>query len=146
MKKTIAVLALAVTAILSSCGQEPSAPAAPESKDTAPPAISVDSDYVDASGRWTTTEGALPDDRRLVIDIASNGRFTMDVRAPGKSGEAIIEGAKGNTEKRGSLITGTIEPGPGARDTIKAYSTWRLDTRNGSISDAQGSAVPMTKE
>ena len=146
MKKTTAVLALAIAAALSSCGQEPSAPSASEADDTSPPALSVDSDYADVSGRWTTAEGALPDDRRLVIDIASNGRFTMDVRAPGRSGEAIVEGAKGDTEKRGSLITGKVEPGPGARDSIDAFSTWRLDVEKGSISVPRGTPMPMAKK
>lgn len=146
MKKTTTVLVLAFTAALSACGQDPAAPAASKNEETAPPAISVDKEYVDASGRWSTVNGALPDNRRIVIDIASNGRFTMDVRAPGKNGEAIVEGAKGDTEKRGSQIIGTVEPGPGARDTIDAYSTWHLDIEEGSISGTTGSSVSIAKE
>ena len=147
MKKLTFVFAATAALALSACDSEPE-DAAPNEQASEPalPEVVVDRNFVGTAGRWATAEGALPESRRIIIDIASNGRFSIDVRAPGTNGEAIVESAKGSATKDGAIVKGTTEAGPGAHAILKRYGTWSLNTETGSITGTQNEPVSITKE
>lgn len=147
MKKLVMIFATTAALALSACGSEPEeATGIEQTSEPALPEVVVDRNFVGTAGRWATAEGALPEGRRIIIDIASNGRFSIDVRAPGANGEAIVESAKGSAAKEGSIVRGTTEAGPGAHAILKRYETWSLNTETGSITGTQNEPVNITKE
>lgn len=147
MKKLSLLIAFGAALSLASCGdkqEDTSSANASEAK--APPAVAVNSDFNGISGRWSTVSGGLPENRRLIIDIASNGRFTMDVRGPGAKGEAIFESGRGSATKNGELVIGTTESQPGAGPFLERYKKWTLDPSSGSITGMQNSPMEISKE
>lgn len=147
MRKIVSILALTASLSLAACGdkQDDAAPPKEKAEPTLPEVV-VDRNFVGTAGRWATAKGALPEGRRLIIDIASNGRFSMDVRAQGAKGEAIVESAKGSATKQGDVVTGTTESGPGTHAVLERYSKWTLDTKSGRITGIQNTPVEIAKE
>ena len=145
-------IALAVTiasvSLLSACGEDPEdvAPTAEASDQAASEQVQVDRDYIGVAGRWSTPAGALPNDQRIVLDIASNGKYSIDVRASGENGDAILESGRGSTVKRENEITGTAEPATGASSVLDRYTTWTLDIQDNQLTGVQGDLITITKE
>jgi hypothetical protein len=147
MRNHAILTAVATAILLAGCGSDPQPdnPAA-ERADQQAPGVTVDRTFIGTAGRWSTAPGTISGDNRLVIDIASNGRFTADVRTQGTNAEAIIESGKGAATKDGDRITGTMDEGPGVHEILEGYSRWTIDTATGNITGTQSDAVPITKE
>lgn len=143
MNKFTPFFAFALPFALIACDNDP-APQE-EVKEAEIPSVEVDKDFVENAGRWSTQEDALYDDRRIIIDIASNGRFSIDVRVPSKNGEAIVESSKGKALKQGNNIAGTVEKSPGVHETLRSYSTWTIDTEAMTLSNSEGVSIPISK-
>lgn len=147
MNKLTIAAGLTASLLLVACGSdpEPDATATPE-RETQVPDAAPELAFIDDAGRWTTAPGAVAENTRVVIDIASNGRFTMDVRKQGAAGEAVTESAKGAAVKKGEQIAGTLEAGAGVHQVLEAYPTWTINTATGRLYGPQGNAVQVAKE
>jgi len=147
MRDHAILTAITAAVLLAGCGSDAQSdtPAARQN-DTQAPGVTVDRTFIGTAGRWSTAPGTISGDNRLVIDIASNGRFTADVRTQGTNAEAIIESGKGAATKEGDRISGTIEEGPGVHEILEGYSRWTIDTATGNITGTQSGAVPISKE
>lgn len=132
--------------VLASCSEEPTTQNPTRSAQSKSDAVQVNRDYISAAGRWSTAPGALPDQNRIILDIASNGRFSIDVRKQGGSGEAVMETSRGDTQKQGDIISGTLEDGDVAHAVLDQYSRWTLNTETGQITGTQNQPVAIIKE
>ena len=142
--KNIAFL-FAASLSLAACGSKEDK-VSTEKTETPEATVEVDAGFVDNAGRWVTQ---VSQEKRLIIDIASNGRFSMDVRKKAADGkEAVVENANGKAAKSGSLIIGTIDQGPGVHDVLKNYANWQIDATNGSgtIAGNQKQPIAIKKE
>jgi len=106
----------------------------------------VDRTFLGFAGRWQTPVGSLENEQRLVIDIASNGGFSIDVRKQGVNAEAIVESGKGTARKQGTLISGNIDQGPGIHNLLERYMQWTIDTQTGTISTPGRPDIRIIKE
>ena len=145
MRRIPFALCLATIALASCSDDAPSEEPTPAASE-APESVEVDRDYISVAGRWSTASGALPNGNRIILDIASNGRFSIDVRQQGESGDAIVETARGDTQKQGNIISGTTEAGNGAHSVLEQYSRWTLNTETGQITGEQNQPISIAKE
>lgn len=93
MKRTI-ILGAAVLA-LSACGSsEDKVPAPSPTPSASPTAVAFDPKLVDVAGTWQSPSNSLDDGRFLRVDVASGGRYSIDVRIAGTP-EQVVETGSG---------------------------------------------------
>jgi len=146
MRTAIHAIFLAGALLLSACGDTASDAPPPALQDPPSSGVMVDRTFLGFAGRWQTPVGSLENEQRLVIDIASNGGFSIDVRKQGVNAEAIVESGKGTARKQGTLISGNIDQGPGIHNLLERYMQWTIYTQTGTISTPGRPDIRIIKE
>lgn len=145
MTKSKIMIGLAGLALLTACGSDQEDIAVEDSAQESVEEVD-ETAFIDASGRWSTQAESVSGENRLVVDIAANGDFTIDVRTLGTNAEAIVESGKGKATRQGHLIMGTINDGPGIHDILEDYSRWTINTDINSITGSGAATVSISRE
>lgn len=147
MRNSALISITAAVLALSACGNDlQTASSDEQAQAETVPEITVDRTFIGTGGRWSTDSGIMPDNRRIVIDIASNGRFSIDLRAQSANGESIIESGRGSATKDGAIITGSTDEGQEAGGVLGRYAKWAINTESRKITSALNETMPITKE
>lgn len=125
-----ALLCLVPALLLAGCDRESSPPKAPEAS-TVRPAIDVDV-LRSVSGRWESAVTPLPgmDRRWLVLDLAADGRFTLDMRTKGPRTDVVLASASGRYTVRDDWLSGSFD-GPEPR--LAGFNPWRASKPEGGV-------------
>lgn len=105
-------------------------------------------DLFTMNGRWVSNYGDAGENARLLIDIANDGSFSMEVRQKtNDSGkEAVIEMTTGKAVVENNTLIGTSASGDGVHMTLEKYKSWTLDGSGSIKSPEAEKAIAMTKE
>lgn len=145
MTRLTALVGLAVLSLgLASCGDSPEEKATKPAS-TQPPKVEVSRDFLEVAGRWQSAEGQIPGGGVIVLDMASNGSFTIDVRAQRNGTQAIVEEGRGKAVKKGEAYEGVVDKGSGIHDVLGSAMTWRLDPKAGTLTPQDGRTIAIAR-
>lgn len=147
MKKSL-ILALAGVALLSACGSSKDETVTPAKVDKAPISdkVVVRADFLKVAGRWQSPEGAVGTGKYLVLDIASDGNFSMDVRTQREKGAEISESGSGSATAKDALVSGRLTKTSTSSSVLSGFAKgWKLsyEGKAGTISGDDGKGVAM---
>lgn len=144
MKRTI-ILGAALLA-LSACGSsEDKAPAPKPTPSPSPTAVAFDPKLVDVAGTWQSPADTLGGGRFLRVDVASGGRYSIDVRIAGTP-EQVVETGSGKVSMGPSGIVATPDAGTKG-DVLVKLGAWKAsgskETKSLALSGADGRRLQM---
>lgn len=144
MNKTI-ILGATLLA-LSACGKsKDDVPAPSPTPSASPTAVAFDPKLVDVAGTWQSPANSLDGGRFLRVDVASGGRYSIDVRIAGTP-EQVVETGSGKVTMGPDGIVAAPDAGTKGQILVK-LGAWKASgtktSKSLALSGADGRRLAM---
>ena len=98
----------------------------------------------DFSGRWET-DTIAGSESRVIIDVASSGEYSMEVRRKGENSDVITESVKGSAFTISSGMAGEHEGAIREGGVLSNFDSWKANVldRTGVLLSEDGVETPI---